>query len=48
MRRTVPDNHYAIARSVGWIAHLMEQATGGALIRPRARYNGPPLGKGRG
>jgi citrate synthase len=36
---------FAIARCVGWIAHLMEQATGGALIRPRARYNGPPLGK---
>jgi len=33
---------FAIARSVGWIAHLMEQATSGALIRPRARYVGPP------
>jgi len=36
---------FAIARSVGWVAHLMEQTTSGALIRPRARYNGPPLGQ---
>jgi len=36
---------FAIARSVGWIAHLMEQTTSGALIRPRARYIGPPLGE---
>lgn len=34
---------FAIARSVGWIAHLMEQVATGSLIRPRARYNGPPL-----
>lgn len=34
---------FAIARSVGWIAHLLEQATSAALIRPRARYIGPPL-----
>lgn len=34
---------FAIARSVGWLAHAMEQSAQGALIRPRARYTGPPL-----
>lgn len=34
---------FAIARSVGWLAHAMEQAFAGRLIRPRARYVGPPL-----
>lgn len=35
---------FAVARSVGWLAHAMEQNANGALIRPRARYTGPPLG----
>jgi citrate synthase len=34
---------FAIGRSVGWLAHSIEQATTGTLIRPRARYAGPPL-----
>lgn len=34
---------FAIARSVGWLAHAMEQASAGRLIRPRARYVGPPI-----
>jgi citrate synthase len=34
---------FAIARSAGWLAHAMEQASVGRLIRPRARYVGPPL-----
>ncbi len=32
---------FALARAVGWIAHAMEQAATGSLIRPRARYVGP-------
>jgi citrate synthase len=32
---------FALGRSVGWIAHANEAAAG-ALIRPRARYVGPP------
>lgn len=32
---------FALARTVGWLAHAMEQASAGHLIRPRARYVGP-------
>jgi citrate synthase len=31
---------FLIARSVGWIAHAIEQYDSGVLIRPRARYTG--------
>jgi citrate synthase len=31
---------FAVARSAGWLAHAMEQAASGRLIRPRARYAG--------
>ena len=31
---------FALARSVGWIAHALEQVETGTLIRPRARYVG--------
>lgn len=37
---------FAIARSIGWVAHAIEQLTSGVLIRPRARYVGPALGRG--
>jgi citrate synthase len=43
----LPDNApiiiFALARTVGWLAHAMEQASSGRLIRPRARYVGNPL-----
>jgi citrate synthase len=40
---------FVIGRTVGWIAHAIEQYESGILIRPRARYLGPrpiegPLG----
>jgi citrate synthase len=31
---------FLVARSVGWIAHAIEQYESGMLIRPRARYTG--------
>jgi citrate synthase len=31
---------FAIGRSVGWIAHALEQQASGQLIRPRARFVG--------
>ena len=32
---------FAIGRTIGWIAHAMEEYASGQLIRPRARYTGP-------
>lgn len=32
---------FLLGRTVGWIAHAIEQAAHGGLIRPRARYTGP-------
>lgn len=32
---------FAIGRTVGWIAHALEQRRTGSLIRPRAAYVGP-------
>lgn len=40
---TAPFTIFATARSVGWIAHALEQLAAGTLIRPRARYTGPPI-----
>ena len=36
---------FAMARTVGWIAHASEQLRQGGLIRPRARYTGPAPGR---
>lgn len=35
---------FAIGRTAGWIAHALEQRQADRLIRPRARYTGPPPG----
>jgi len=35
---------FALGRTVGWLAHAMEQYADGNLIRPRARYTGPAPG----
>lgn len=32
---------FALGRTIGWIAHAIEQYATGELIRPRARYTGP-------
>jgi citrate synthase len=32
---------FALGRTIGWIAHAMEEYASGHLIRPRARYVGP-------
>jgi citrate synthase len=42
---TAPMEIFALARSVGWLAHMLEQAETGSIIRPRARYTGlrPPV-----
>ena len=32
---------FALGRTVGWIAHAIEEYASGHLIRPRARYTGP-------
>jgi citrate synthase len=43
--KAAPLTIFALARCVGWLAHMLEQAETGALIRPRARYIGvrPPV-----
>ncbi|HVE83543.1 MAG TPA: citrate/2-methylcitrate synthase [Myxococcales bacterium] len=33
---------FALGRSAGWIAHALEQRAAGFMLRPRARYVGPP------
>ena len=33
---------FAVSRTIGWCAHIVEQAALGKLIRPSSRYTGPP------
>jgi citrate synthase len=35
---------FALGRTIGWIAHAIEEYASGQLIRPRARYSGPAPG----
>ena len=32
---------FAVSRTIGWCAHIVEQASAGKLIRPSSRYVGP-------
>lgn len=34
---------FALARSAGWLAHILEQRTANFVLRPRARYVGPAI-----
>ncbi len=34
---------FAVSRTVGWCAHIVEQAAAAKLIRPSSRYVGPPV-----
>jgi citrate synthase len=36
---------FALARTAGWTAHAIEQASSNRLIRPDVRYRGPPRGR---
>lgn len=39
---------FALGRTIGWIAHAIEEYASGRLIRPRARYTGPMPDGGAG
>lgn len=36
---------FAVSRMSGWTAHILEQYRNNRLIRPRADYKGPPVGR---
>ncbi|CAN7297945.1 citrate synthase [Mesorhizobium amorphae] len=39
--RDAPFQLFALGRSIGWAAHIVEQIMSGSIIRPRGRYEGP-------
>lgn len=43
MPADAPFAMFALGRTVGWLAHAVEQRRTGGLIRPRAHYTGPAL-----
>jgi len=44
--REAPLLLFALGRTIGWMAHAIEEYASGQLIRPRARYTGPAPGDG--
>ena len=41
--RTMFTPTFAVSRTVGWCAHIVEQAAAAKLIRPSSRYTGPAV-----
>ena len=36
---------FALSRSAGWVAHILEQRLAGFMIRPRAKFTSPVPGR---